>query len=581
MAVKYIEGLQKIQSARFAVVDIEDVYLDEENPRFASSALIADQSEITQSSIINYLVEYGEVSALAQSIELNKGLFNEVLASAYIKEGRIIVLEGNRRVTACKILRDNSLVNAELQQQRPIPTASEETKKNIQKINLIIYDESADAQRYIASKHTQPDVKKWTTIEQYNYYYSQFLKGKKPIQIAAEVSVKDVKKVEDKIRQYILFRNIFNLVKKTDAHLRVETASILPIVSEFMPKLLGNRSKYSLGLEADPISLEYTPLLSKVELYNKILLKVGQAFFQRPEAKKSSELKERPTNDTYRISTDEIKGKEKVTKLIEDNIRIPGLKVFILEFRNEYPPRSEDNPSSRKDIESSSASTLPVKYQVSHSAKLESRGEFPLVPGEKEPLDETSPQAAGTNASGTSPTVKNTEEQKAFTQKEKQLSFFANLHIEHLNPIDPNNQGLIAVAKEIKKISLTLDYTAYTEFPIASVFLLRSLIEQVVARQLKKGTTYSRLVKSKPTPELGYMITEMLKEYNNGNYQDFNNDRQLGQDFNSCFTGLGTKDQLDKVIHRPAECQPNKDFLDNLAKQGLKDLLQKFINSFI
>jgi len=64
---------------------------------------------------------------------------------------------------------------------------------------------TADAQRYIASKHTQPDVKKWTTIEQCNYYFAIF-EGKGPFRIAAEVLVKDVKKVADKIRQCILFK---------------------------------------------------------------------------------------------------------------------------------------------------------------------------------------------------------------------------------------------------------------------------------------------------------------------------------------------------------------------------------------
>jgi len=284
MSLQYIEGLQKIQSARFAVVDLDDVYLDEDNPRFASSALMADQ--ITQESIINYLVKYAEVLELAQSIDENKGFFNEDFPSAYINEGKIIVLEGNRRVTACKILLDNTLVNAELRRLKMTPTASEETKRNIQKMNLIIYGDSKDAQKYIASKHTQPDVKKWNTIEQYNYYYSQFLKGKKTLQIAMDVSVKDVKKIEEKIRHYILFKKIFDLVKEKHTHLRVETANILPIISEFMPRLLGDKSKYSLGLQVDPNSLEYNPLPSQMELYHKILFMVGEAFFVRQEAKK-------------------------------------------------------------------------------------------------------------------------------------------------------------------------------------------------------------------------------------------------------------------------------------------------------
>jgi len=576
MAVRFIEGLQHLNSAKYAVVDIQDLYLDEDNPRFASSALLANQEEITQSAIINYLVQYGEVLSLAESIDENHGLFNETIISGYICDNKIVVLEGNRRITACKILLDNDLVRQDLKDMHPIPTVHMETQTNIKQINIIIYGDSDDAQKYIASKHTQPDVMKWTTIEQYNYYYTQFLSGKKPKEIAAEVGLKDVKKVEDKIRQYLLFKRIFDLVKIENHNLKVETTSILPVVSEFMPKLLGKKSDYALGLEVDLTSLEYVVLPSQVELYNKILLEVGKAFFLRPEAKKNSELMDRPKNNNYRISTDEIKGKNKVTMLIEDDIRIPGLKALIREFRHD-----DDN------LDSEPNSTNPVTNIKSPNTKESAQvSSAPLVNGNLLPHTEDGDtfgekkQADCGQAAPPKADVKTT--QKEFTQKERQVSFFADLRIEHIDPTKPENQGLLAVAKEIREISRAQNYSAYANFPIASTFLLRSLIEQVLARQLKKGATYERLrgKTNKPTLELGTMVSEILHQYNNKNYIDFNEDRALAQDFNACFNGLGTKDQLDKVIHRPAECQPDKSFLDNLAKQGLKDLMQKFIDSF-
>lgn len=572
MAINIVEGLRHSSSAKFAVVDIEDLLLDVENPRFASSMLIADQTSNTQSTIINYLIEYGELLPLAHSINENEGLFNETIISVYIKNGKAIVLEGNRRIAACKILLDNGLVDKELQALHPIPMANKETKENIRQINVVVYDDSADAQKYIASKHTQPDVKKWTTVEQYNYYYTQFLRGKRPHDIAREVGVKDVKKVEERIRQYILFKKMFDLVQAEKTDLRVETTSILPVVSAFMPKILGSKSEYALNIEMDTASLQYKVLPSQIKLYNKILLSIGKAFFARPEAKKLSELKERALSDTYRVSTEEIKGKEKAEKLIRDDIRIPGLKLLIHEFRNDEectPAQGQGDGKPLAEVAPTLDNTVEPRKNDALDLVTEQYADKPTSTVQIESDSTKSIETPDDNS------------QKKILMLEKQISFFADLKTDHLDPTNPDNRGLIAVAKEIRAISLEQTYTAYYKYPIASTFLLRSLIEQVLACQLKSVGSYNNLLRSsgKATVELGKMIEFVLKQCKNRNIAVLNNDSTLAKDFNSCFEGAGTKDQLDKVIHRPAECEPDKIFLDNLAKQGLKGLLQKIINS--
>lgn len=572
MAINIVEGLRHSNSARFAVIDIEDLLLDVENPRFASSGLIANQTPNTQSTIINYLIKYGELLPLARSINENEGLFNETIISVYVKDGKAIVLEGNRRIAACKILLDNGLVDKELQALHPIPMANKETKENIRQINVVVYDDSADAQKYIASKHTQPDVKKWTTVEQYNYYYTQFLRGKRPHDIAREVGVKDVKKVEERIRQYILFKKMFDLVQAEKTSLRVETTSILPVVSAFMPKILGSKGEYALNIEMDTATLQYKVLPSQIKLYNKILLSIGKAFFARPEAKKLSELKERALSDAYRVSTEEVKGKEKAEKLIRDDIRIPGLKLLIHEFRNDEECTLAQGQGDGKPL----AEVTPALGNT-----VEPRKNDALDPVTDQHVDKPTSTVQSESDSTKSIETPDDNSPKKFSMLEKQISFFADLKTDHLDPRNPDNRGLIAVAKEIRTISSEQTYTAYYKYPIASTFLLRSLIEQVLTCQLKSVGSYNNLLGSsgKATVALGKMIEFIKKQCKNGNISVLNNDSILVKDFNSCFEGAGTKDQLDKVVHRPAECEPDKIFLDNLAKQGLKGLLQKIINS--
>lgn len=547
MAIQYANDLPRRKSSRYAVVDTEDLFLDVDNPRFASSTLLVKGKELAQKDIINYLVEYGEACQLAEEIEQHKGLFGEDIMSACIVDGRVVVLEGNRRLAACKLLLDNSILTDRLAALYSIPTLSEETRASIQKTMLLIYDDSADAQKYIASKHTQPNIKKWTTIEQYNYYFSQFANGKSTDEIASAVGVVSASEVEKRIKEYSLFNDIFGLVKKKHPTLQVEAASILPVVTAFMPKLLGKNKKYTLqGVEYNRNKLSYIPLPSQKAMYEEILCLIGEAFFVRPEAKKLTEKEERPNNAKYRISSDEIKGASKVECLIDDDKRIPGLKRLIQKFRCEDAEEAKKNDNSQSDPSGS--------------------------------IEKETPQGSSGDASNVG---SGNEGQSDFSAKEKHSLFFADLRYEHLDPINENNRGLIAVAKEIKKLSAANHFSGYYSFPIAASFLLRSLIEQTLCRHLKDTDAYDNLKANsrKATPELEKMIGEVLKCCKNGNYKLVNNDKRLGEDFVACFEGGGTKQQLDKIIHSPAECQPNKEFLDSMANGGLKCLLQKFIDA--
>lgn len=559
MAILYMNDLPQRKASRYAVVDISDLFLDVANPRFASSTLLSREKEISQKDIINYLVEYGEASKLAEEIEQHNGLFGEDVMSACIIDGQVVILEGNRRLAACKLLLDNSLLNERLAGLYPIPTISEETRANIEKILLLIYDDSADAQTYIASKHTQPNIKKWTTIEQYNYYYSQFMSGKTTIQIAEAVRVVSSSEVEKRIKEYALFDTIFGLVKKKHPDLQVEAASILPVVTAFMPKLLGKNKKYTLlGVELDRKKLSYVSLPSQKALYEEILCLIGEAFFARPEAKKQAEKEERAKNARFRISSDEIKGANKVESLIDEDKRIPGLKQLILRFRDEDVGEETDTQTTGSAAQNDNGCAQP-------DSKVSKDG------------DEYSGETK--DNSGTDEGVNG---QSSFASKEKQVLFFADFRYEHLDPTNDDNKGLIAVAKEIKALSVTNSYTGYHKFPIAASFLLRSLIEQTLLRHLKGTTVYSRMCNntSKATPELEKMVNEILKACQNSNYQNVKVDKKLGDDFVACFDGGGTKHQLNKIIHSPAECQPNKEFLDSMANGGLKCLLQKFVDAF-
>ena len=545
--------------------------------------MLSREYGISQAAIINYLIEYGDAWKLAQEIEKHNGLFGEDIISACVINNKIVVLEGNRRIAACKFLLDNSILSKSLSSRYPKIVPSKETLKNIQRILLLIYDNSSDEQTYIASKHTQPNIKKWSTIEQYNYYYSQFNKGKTAQQIAIAVQVATASEVAKRIRQYKLFFKIFNLVKEKHPNLQVEASSILPVAAAFMPKLLNEKNKYTLlGVTSDPDTLTYVPLSVQENLYDEILCLIGEAFLVRLEAKKQVEIAARPHSAMFRISSDEIKSSKKVEALIDDDVRIPGLKSLILKFRGkDYDSDHAENnggDTAHHQHETKTNSNLDSSYSEDGAPTEKPNGGTDNNSGPK-----GQPYFSQAKTDGSAKKDDSAKTQALFATQEKECRFFADFRFEHLSPKNDYNKGIIAVAKEITSLSKANRYTGYYDFPLAASFLLRSLIEQTLLRQLRGTNAYKRLSKSssKPTPELGIIVQEILKSCHNGNYQDVNFDKLLGNDFIACFDGAGTKLQLNKIIHSPAECQPNREFLDSMATGGLKNLLQKLVDSFV
>ena len=81
------------------LLSIEHLKLDVKNPRFSYQST----KEMNQTEIIKYLIENHAVYELAKAIAANGYLLNE--EPIVCKEGDYyIILEGNRRVAACKIL---------------------------------------------------------------------------------------------------------------------------------------------------------------------------------------------------------------------------------------------------------------------------------------------------------------------------------------------------------------------------------------------------------------------------------------------------------------------------------------------
>lgn len=543
MSITYINELNQFESnKKYAIIDLDDLYLDVNNPRFSSTTLIANDKSATQQDIISYLLRFGKLLELTNSIEHNNNLYSEEwLSCAINSNGHIVVLEGNRRIAACKIMCNPELIPENLRENYKLGHCSIQTIHNIQKIKVVIYNDEKDAQNYISAKHIQKEIKSWEVVEQCNYYYSQFNNGK-PISDISANSGDDISSVQTKIKQFGIFKEIFNVVTEKYPDIIVEEVTILPLATKFFPPIASKNKRIGLNLNYDKDKLRYFPLPEKADIYKKILLLIGEAFFVRSKGV-NVDLDDRLSSDKYRISTNEIKSQKQVETLIVDNIRIPGLLQLIQAYKeviphetpNEVAVSKEDTSQSDEETTSTKTDTMP-----------------PTPPVQKERT----------------------------VSSDKVPEFFSDLNYEHLSPI--KHPGLYAVCKEIKLISTYNSGAGYKQFPISATFLLRSLIEQTLGERLKQKDLYEkRSTKNgyQRSPELDSMISIYLKYYTNGNYQLFWDDSGLGCDFNKCFSGHGTKDQLDTVIHNPQNIYPEQNFLNSLANQGLKSVIQAFLDN--
>ena len=114
-------------------VEIKDLLLDEENPRFASSILVQESAnQIGQETVIEHLLRYSNVIELANRINEVGELHGSEIITCIRNGNKYVVLEGNRRTCACKLLLDRSIIPEHYKSK--ITFITERTKANITKV---------------------------------------------------------------------------------------------------------------------------------------------------------------------------------------------------------------------------------------------------------------------------------------------------------------------------------------------------------------------------------------------------------------------------------------------------------------
>ncbi|HFG2241940.1 TPA: hypothetical protein ACGF8Y_003197, partial [Vibrio cholerae] len=196
---------------------VSSLDLDLSNPRLAG--IVKRQAITTQKDAIVALANSSEIHSLCQSIVHNGFHPDEVLIAVEDetgKQNRVTVIEGNRRLSACKILLKPSLLKGTSdfnKFNRLVKNPNyKDAVESIKRLSVVILNSRGDAAAYIASKHTSDSIKRWSPYTQGAYLYG-FLREYKTVEnIKLVLNGTMLKsKIKEKLMHYELTEEILNL----------------------------------------------------------------------------------------------------------------------------------------------------------------------------------------------------------------------------------------------------------------------------------------------------------------------------------------------------------------------------------
>lgn len=177
------------------------IILDVLNPR------VEIDKNATQDQLRIKLLELEDVLDLARNIEKNHGLFyGERIITTSIS-GKQIVLEGNRRVAACQMLLQPSLVPSSYKTRFPVATAI--TRANLRKILVDIAPSRAAAEPILTKRHTEQGAKPWSPVAKMRRAVR--LLDNNSVEAVAQILGTSIAQVNKLIQPYQLLKYAINL----------------------------------------------------------------------------------------------------------------------------------------------------------------------------------------------------------------------------------------------------------------------------------------------------------------------------------------------------------------------------------
>ena len=510
-------------------VPLDSLLLDPKNPRFILPV------NPTQIDIIKYLIKYEKVEELASGIDASRGLLPGEKPIVFEENGFYIVLEGNRRICACKLLVDPSLVpNNEIF----IPLIDDQLRGSLSSVEVDLVPSRESVQSTLYNRHIR-GIREWKTLAKLRFFADHFISGKTVEEIKT-ITSSTYAYVESMLKEYQLYLRLLSNPKWTSAEKAILQDVNLKL-NRFLRIFESNSPQHGSVTELLKMSYDdkFIPQsdLGK-SVFDEVLYIIGKKAFIEKDKKK-------------RLTT---------RRNIED---IPELIDFLI--KNGTILINENYQQANE--QAAPASTVQNQSKISTINDIR--------PTQENIINDSLTQIAGETE--TSLPVQTTHSLYKHQKGPTSIPpFFGSLTWNGLDPNNQEEQGLINIAKEIRLMSTNLHYTKY---PISAAILLRALFEQSLKHLIKKRIKWDDLLsfRNKQGP-YDPMLGEIIKYLNhNFNYKVLIDKKPIQSSYEYAVRHENVV-FFDTIIHNSFAILPTGNSLEEKANGGLLALISYILN---
>lgn len=175
---------------------ITDLFLDLENIR------LQVEGKTSQDALINDLFLNEDAMQILESIATN-GFFPDEVPVVIKEDKKLVVIDGNRRVAALKVLLHPEIVPSK---ETKIRELIKSAGPLIKEIEVVLAPDRDSVRHFLASKHTHDTRRPWRPLRQAYFYKAELARGKTVQDLRKEYPNVDI----DKFLKYI---NIHRIAK--------------------------------------------------------------------------------------------------------------------------------------------------------------------------------------------------------------------------------------------------------------------------------------------------------------------------------------------------------------------------------
>ena len=316
--------------------------------------------------------------------------------------------------------------------------------------------------------------------------------------------------------------------------------------------------------------LQYLCISEKRDVYDKILLKIGEAFLVRKERRLCGD------GELSKVVGSEIYGKNDQKRLILEDIRIPGLYSLIQQYKSDG---KTETSGAEGDKKTDSAVKNDTSEGTENGASKNAGADNASSEGDmsKDSAQTANGEKNGNTSSNEDKGEEDNKQERGAGGNSNLPYFFQGLNYQNLDPNDSDSHGVSRACKEIQLFS---NRKLVDNFPMAAAFLTRTIIEHALIYYSKKHKIQGQnkfIWEDISNNGNAIKLSSIINKYKS-NLANYILDIKMREYFTDLFGDYNTNvNPLNWVVHRPDEYQlPAKDLID-LPRKGLLALINFLI----